>query len=43
MPSMIMRAGEVVCIASGVYEGYDKTGPYIVVQDFDVEAFSDSH
>jgi len=41
MPSMIMRAGEVVCIASGVYEGYDKTGPFVVVQDFDLEAFID--
>lgn len=26
MPSMVMKAGEVICIASGIYEGYDKTG-----------------
>ena len=41
MPSMVMKAGEVVCIASGVYEGYDKTGPFVVVHDFDLEAFID--
>jgi hypothetical protein len=41
MPNMVMKAGEVVCIASGVYEGYDKAGPFVVVQDFDLEAFID--
>jgi len=41
MPSMVRKAGEVVCIASGIYEGYDKAGPFIVVQDFDLQAFID--
>ena len=41
MPSMVMKAGEVVCIASGIFEGYDRTGPFVVVQDFDLEAFID--
>ena len=40
MPSMVMKAGEVICIASGIYEGYDRTGPFIV-EDFDLEAFVD--
>lgn len=41
MPSMVMKAGEVICIASGIYEGYDRTGPFIVARDFDLEAFVD--
>jgi hypothetical protein len=41
MPSMVMKAGEVICIASGIYEGYDRTGPFIVTRDFDLEAFVD--
>lgn len=41
MPSMVMKASEVICIASGIYEGYDRTGPFIVAQDFDLEAFID--
>ncbi|WP_282349017.1 hypothetical protein [Pseudomonas sp. PS01301] len=41
MPSMVMKAGEVICIASGIYEGCDRTGPFIVAQDFDLEAFID--
>lgn len=41
MPSMVMKAGEVVCIASGIYEGYDRAGPFILVQDFDLEEFID--
>lgn len=41
MPSVVMKAGEVVCIASSIFEGYDNTGPFVVVQDFDLEAFID--
>jgi hypothetical protein len=40
MSSMVMKAGEVICIASGIYEGYDRTGPFVVAQDFDLEASS---
>jgi hypothetical protein len=39
MPSMVIKAGEVICIASGIYEGYVRTGPFIVARDFDLEAF----
>jgi hypothetical protein len=41
MPSMVMKAGEVICIASGIYESYDRTGPFIVARDFDLEEFVD--
>lgn len=39
MFGMIMKAGEVICIASGIYEGYDQTGPFVVTREFDLEAF----
>lgn len=32
MSSMFMKAGEVICIASGIYEGYDRTGPFVVTR-----------
>jgi hypothetical protein len=32
--NMVMKAGEVISIASGIYEGYDRAGPFIVVQAF---------
>lgn len=41
MQSMVMKTAEVICIASGIYEGYDRTGPFIVARDFDLEAFVD--
>lgn len=41
MSSMLMKMGEVICIASGIYEGYDRTGPFIVARDFNLEAFVD--
>lgn len=41
MTNMVMKAGEVISIASGIYEGYDRAGPFIVVQDFDLEEFID--
>ncbi|MEE4104526.1 hypothetical protein V2I78_10585 [Pseudomonas viridiflava] len=36
---MIVKEGEVICIASGVFEAYDKAGPFIAVRDFDLDAF----
>ncbi|KOP53236.1 MULTISPECIES: hypothetical protein [Pseudomonas syringae group] len=36
---MIIKEGELICIASGVFEVYDKAGPFIVVRDFDLDAF----
>lgn len=41
MSSMFMKAGEVICIASGIYERYDRTGPFVVTREFDLEAFVD--
>lgn len=41
MASMVMKVGDVISIASGIYEGYDKTGPFVVAQNFDFEAFID--
>ena len=41
MTNMVMKAGEVISIASGIYEGYDRAGPFVVAQDFDFEAFID--
>jgi hypothetical protein len=41
MTNMVMKAGEVISIASGIYEKYDRAGTFIVVQDFDLEEFVD--
>lgn len=41
MSGMPMRAGERVFIASGIYEGYGRTKPFVVVRDFDLEVFVD--
>lgn len=38
---MQLKKGEVVSIASGVWEGYGRTGPFVVARDFDLEAFID--
>ena len=38
---MFLKAGELICISSGVYEGYDRTGPFVVTREFDLEAFVD--
>ena len=37
--AMIVKKGEVITIASGAFEGYDRAGPFIVTQDVDLEAF----
>ena len=39
MTRMIMSKGEIITIASGAYETYDRGGPFIVVKDFDLDAF----
>lgn len=39
MTRMIMSEGEVITIASGAYESYDRGGPFIVLKDFDLSAF----
>ncbi|RMR86329.1 hypothetical protein [Pseudomonas coronafaciens] len=36
---MIVKKGEVITIASGIFESYDRAGPFVVTQDVDVEAF----
>lgn len=41
MTNMVVKAGEVISIASGIYEGYDRAGPFVFAQDFDFEAFID--
>ena len=39
MSSMFMKASEVICVASGIYKGYDRTGQFIVKRELDLEAF----
>lgn len=39
---MQLKKGEVISIASGVYDGYGRAGPFVVERDFDLEAFIDS-
>ncbi|MCT9827092.1 hypothetical protein [Pseudomonas veronii] len=36
---MIVKAGEVLCIASGIFENYDRAGPFVATQDFDLDSF----
>lgn len=36
---MIVKAGEVVCIESGVFEQYDRAGPFVATHDFDLDLF----
>jgi hypothetical protein len=36
---MIVKAGEVICVASGVFEQYDRAGPFVATQDFDLDLF----
>ena len=36
---MIIKKGEVICIASGVFEGYNRDGPYAATREFDLAAF----
>jgi hypothetical protein len=39
MASTILRPGDVITIASGKFEGYDRSGPFLVQREFDLEAF----
>ena len=39
MSNMALKSGEVISIASGIFEGYDSEGPFTVVRDFYLEAF----
>ena len=36
---MIVKAGEVICIASGIFEGYARARPFVATQDFDLDSF----
>ena len=36
---MIVKAGEIICIASRIFEGYDRAGPFVATQDFDLDSF----
>lgn len=36
---MIVKAGEIICIASDIFEGYARSGPFVVTQDFDLDSF----
>lgn len=42
MSQFIVKKGEVICVASGVFEGYDRAGPFIATQDFDLYAIVES-
>ena len=39
---MLIKAGEVICLASGVFEGYDRAGPFVATHDFDLGLFVES-
>ena len=36
---MLLKKGEVVSIASGIFEVYSREGPFVATQDFDLGAF----
>lgn len=36
---MIIKKGEVIGIASGIFEGYNRAGPYVSTREFDLAAF----
>jgi len=36
---MLLKKGEVVSIASGIFESYSCEGPFVATQDFDLGAF----
>ena len=42
MTNTTIKAGEVICLASGVYEGYSKKGPFVAMSEFDLLAFIDA-
>ena len=36
------KKGEVICIATGVFESYHRFGPFLVEMDFDLNEFATS-
>lgn len=36
---MIVKTGEVICIASGIYESYARSGPFVATREFDLDSF----
>lgn len=36
---MLLKKGEVVTVASGIFESYSRGGPFVATQDFDLDAF----
>lgn len=36
---MLLKKGEVVSIASGIFESYSREGPFVATQDFDLGVF----
>lgn len=36
---MVARAGEVICVASDIFDGYDRLGPFVATQDFELDSF----
>lgn len=39
MTIKLIEKGEVICIASEVFESYQKAGPFLVEMDFDLNEF----
>jgi hypothetical protein len=39
---MFIKKDEVVCIASGLFESYDRSGPYAAARDFDLSVLIES-
>lgn len=36
---MLLKKGEVVTVASGIFDSYSRQGPFVATQDFDLGAF----
>jgi len=36
---MIVKKGDVITLASGIFESYNREGPFIAVHGFDIDAF----
>ena len=41
MSAMVLKAGEVIFIASGIYEGFDRDSPFTIMRNFALELFVD--
>jgi len=39
---LLILKGEMLCIAHGVFEGYDRQGPFVANEDLDVNALMDA-